>query len=79
MLSKFIESLATVIEVSEKASQSLQTFQHFFYRLSYTIRHPDLLAQDLCERGVIDQSTEVGGWRSICMTYIYLYFGASDL
>ena len=58
-----------MIEIPEEAAESLQTYQHFFYRLSYTIRHPDLLAQDLREHGVIDQSTEVGGWRNICMTY----------
>ena len=56
-----------MIEIPEEASESLQTFQCFFYRLSFTIRHPDLLAQDLHEHGVIDQSTEVGGWKYICM------------
>ena len=64
------EFVAAAIEVSEEVSKNLQTFRHFFSRLSYTIRHPDLLVQDLCEHGVIDQSTEVGGSRrSICMTY----------
>ena len=53
-LFKITEFVATAIEVPEEASESLQTFQCFFYRLSYTIRHPDLLAQDLCEHGVID-------------------------
>ena len=34
-------------------------FRQFYHRLSFTIRHPDLLAQELCVRGVIDQSNEV--------------------
>ena len=68
VLSKVTEFVATVTEVPEEVSESLQTFQRFFSRLSYTIRHPDLV-QDLCEHGIVDQSTEVGGWTSICMTY----------
>ena len=64
ILSKVTEFVATVIEVPEEVSESLQTFRLFFSRLSYTIRHPDLFVQDLCEHGVIDHSTEVGGWKA---------------
>ena len=34
-------------------------FRQFRHRLAFTIRRPDLLAQELCARGVIDQSTVV--------------------
>ena len=73
VLTKVIEFVVTVIEVPEEVSENLQTFQRFFYRLSYTIRHPDLLVQCLCEHGVIDQSTEVGGWTSICVTHCLVW------
>ena len=50
---------------------SITAFRLFYYRLSLTIRLPDLLAQELCARGVIDQSTVVSACVSLLL---YLFF-----
>lgn len=48
-----------MIELSVEASAILSVYHRFYHRLSYAIRHPDLLTQELYVQGIIDQYTEV--------------------
>ena len=45
--------------ITAEVHGTVMAFRQFYHRLFLTIRHPDLLAKELCARGVIDQSTEV--------------------
>ena len=50
------------IVVPAEVYGTVTAFRRFHHRLAFTIRRPDLLAQELCARGVIDQSTMVSAW-----------------
>ena len=47
------------IVIPPEAYGSIMALRQFYHRLSLTIQRPDLLAQELYARGVIDESTEV--------------------
>ena len=47
------------IAIPAEARGTVSVFRQFYHRLSLTIRKPDHLAQELCARGVIDESIVV--------------------
>ena len=47
------------IEIPAELYGTVSAFRQFRHRLSFTIRRPDHLVQDLCARGVIDESIVV--------------------
>ena len=54
--------LCIEIVVLAEVYGTVTAFRRFRHRLAFTIRRPDLLAQELCAQGVIDQSTVVSAW-----------------
>ena len=54
--------LPSEVVVSAAVHGIVMAFRNFRHRLAFSIRRPDLLAQELCTRGVIDQSTVVSAF-----------------
>ena len=57
------------IEIPPEAYGTVLVFRKFYHRLSFTIRRPDHLAQDLCSRGVIDEFVVVSAVFVYCLLW----------
>ena len=64
--------IALEITVPVDAYGSVSVFRQFYHRLAFTICRPDLLAQELCARGVIDESTVVSA--CVCLLIALMCF-----